>query len=163
MYFVTNVCFSSLGLFVPTIISQMGSFTKQQSNGLAAPPYLFTFLLTLSMAWLSDRVHMRGPFIFTFGTTAAIGFLLLALTETAAPRYVGVFLAITSFICIAILLPWMSNLHSTESKRAGGWAIFATLGQVGPLVGTNIFKKEDGPYFRKGSWVAFGLCVLSFK
>ncbi|KAH8885715.1 MFS general substrate transporter [Thozetella sp. PMI_491] len=160
MYFVTNVCFSGLGLFTPTIIAGLGTFNKQQSNGLSAPPYLFTFILTLTVAWISDRVRMRGPFIVLFATTASIGFLLLAVTEGAAPRYVGVFLAITSFIDIAILLPWMSNLHATESKRAGGWAIFATLGQLGPLVGTNIFTTDQAPYYKKGAWVAFGLCLL---
>lgn len=38
-YFGCNVCFASLPLFIPTIISEMGVFTQIQSNGLSAPPY----------------------------------------------------------------------------------------------------------------------------
>lgn len=160
MYFGCNVSFASLPLFVPTIISEIGSFSRLQANGLSAPPYLLTFLLILLFSFLSDRVRMRGPFVCFFSVVAAIGFLLLATTEAAAPRYLGVYLAITIFISVAILIPWVSNTHNTESKRAGGFAIFATFGQAGPLVGTNIFPSREAPYYRKGSWVSFAFCLL---
>ncbi|KAI8624144.1 MFS general substrate transporter [Xylariaceae sp. FL1651] len=160
MYFGCNVSFASLPLFVPTIIAEIGSFSRIQANGLSAPPYLLNFILIIIFSFISDRVRMRGPFVCLFSIIAAIGFLLLATTEAAAPRYLGVYFAITIFISVAILLPWVSNTHSTESKRAGGFAIFATFGQAGPLVGTNIFPSSEAPYYRKGSWVSFSFCLL---
>ncbi|KAJ3578760.1 hypothetical protein NPX13_g1807 [Xylaria arbuscula] len=107
-----------------------------------------------------NRVKMRGPFVCFFGIVSAIGFLLLATTEGPVPRYLGVYLAITIFVSVAILIPWVSNSHNTESKRAGGFAIFATFGQAGPLLGTNIFPSKEAPYYRKGSWISFSFCVL---
>ncbi|KAI8948163.1 retrograde regulation protein 2 [Xylaria longipes] len=160
MYFGCNVSFASLPLFVPAIIAEIGSFTRIQANGLSAPPYLLTFILIIVCCFISDRVRMRGPFVCFFSVVAAIGFLLLATTEAAAPRYLGVYFAITIFVSVAILIPWVSNTHSTESKRAGGFAIFATFGQAGPLVGTNIFPSSEAPYYRKGSWVSFSFCLL---
>ncbi|KAI0409313.1 retrograde regulation protein 2 [Xylaria palmicola] len=160
MYFGCNVSFASLPLFVPAIIAEIGSFTRIQANGLSAPPYILTFILIIVFSLVSDRVKMRGPFVCFFSTVAAVGFLLLATTEAAAPRYIGVYLAITIFVSVAILIPWVSNTHSTESKRAGGFAIFATFGQAGPLVGTNIFPSSEAPYYRKGSWVSFSFCLL---
>ncbi|KAI0418260.1 retrograde regulation protein 2 [Xylaria grammica] len=160
MYFGCNVSFASLPLFVPSIISEIGSFSRIQANGLSAPPYLLTFILIITCSFISDRVRMRGPFVCFFGIVSAIGFLLLATTEAAAPRYLGVYFAITIFVCVAILIPWVSNSHSTESKRAGGFAIFATFGQAGPLLGTNIFPLSEAPYYRKGSWISFSFCVL---
>ncbi|KAI1810652.1 retrograde regulation protein 2 [Poronia punctata] len=160
MYFGCNVSFASLPLFVPTIISQIGSFTRLQANGLSAPPYLLTFILMITTSFISDRVRLRGPFVSFFSIISAIGFLLLATTEAAAPRYLGVYLAITIFVSVAILLPWVSNTHNTESKRAGGYAIFAMLGQAGPLLGTNLFPSDEGPYYRKGSWVSFSFCLV---
>ncbi|KAK9780868.1 putative Major facilitator superfamily domain-containing protein [Seiridium cardinale] len=134
MYFGCNVSFASLPLFVPTIIAEIGTFSRIQANGLSAPPYLLTFIIIIITAFVSDRVRRRGPFVAVFGIVSAIGFLLLATTEAAAPRYLGVYLAITIFVCVAILIPWCSNTHATESKRAGGWAIFAIMGQCGPVL-----------------------------
>ncbi|KAI0197009.1 major facilitator superfamily domain-containing protein [Astrocystis sublimbata] len=160
MYFGCNVSFASLPLFVPSIIADIGSFSQIQANGLSAPPYLLTFILILIFGFISDRVKLRGPFVCFFSITAAVGFLLLAITEAPASRYIGVYLAITIFVSVAILIPWVSNTHNSESKRAGGYAIFATFGQAGPLVGTNIFPSNDAPYYRKGSWVSFSFCLL---
>lgn len=50
MYFSCNVSFASLPLFLPTIISQMGTFTQIQSNGLSAPPYVFCFFVILAVS-----------------------------------------------------------------------------------------------------------------
>ncbi|KAM0807003.1 putative Major facilitator superfamily domain-containing protein [Seiridium cardinale] len=160
MYFGCNVSFASLPLFVPTIIAEIGTFSRIQANGLSAPPYLLTFIIIIITAFVSDRVRKRGPFVAVFGIVSAIGFLLLATTEAAAPRYLGVYLAITIFVCVAILIPWCSNTHATESKRAGGWAIFAIMGQCGPVLGTNLFPASEGPYYRKGSWISFAFCLL---
>ncbi|KAK5625459.1 hypothetical protein RRF57_001176 [Xylaria bambusicola] len=160
MYFGCNVSFASLPLFVPSIIAEIGSFSRIQANGLSAPPYVLTFILIITCAFISDRVRMRGPFVCFFAVVSAIGFLLLATTEAPASRYLGVYFAITIFVSVAILIPWVSNSHNTESKRAGGYAICATFGQAGPLVGTNIFPSHEAPYYRKGSWISFSFCVL---
>jgi MFS family permease len=160
MYFSINVSFASLPLFVPTIISQMGSFSKIQSNGLSAPPYLLNFFVILIVCWLSDRFELRGPFCATMAVIAAIGFILQATTESTASRYVGVFLAVQVFCCVSLTLAWTANIHSTESKRAGGMTVLATIGQCGPLLGTNVFPESEKPYYRKGMWISASFCLL---
>ncbi|RGP70225.1 hypothetical protein FSPOR_4125 [Fusarium sporotrichioides] len=154
MYFSCNVCFGSLPLFVPTIISEMGDFDHQASNGLSAPPYGLCFVMILLCAFASDRAKVRGPFVAAAATVSTVGYCLLGVSSAVAARYIGVFLSVQIFVSISILLPWVSSVHRTESKRAGGWAIFATLGQFGPLVGTNIFPKDQGPDYHKGAWIS---------
>lgn len=131
----SNVSFASLPLFVPTIISEMGSFTTIQSNGLSAPPYLFCFFVIIILCWLSDRFKMRGPFVALAATVAAIGFIINATTYSTAPRYTSVFLSVCIFASVALLLAWTANMHTTDSKRGGGYTILATIGQCGPLLG----------------------------
>ena len=162
MYFSCNVSFASLPLFVPTIISEMGAFTQIQSNGLSAPPYLLNFFTIILLAWLSDRYRMRGPFCGGAALVAAIGFIIQATTTSVATRYFGVFLSINIFCSVALLLAWTANIHATESKRAGGYTILATIGQCGPLLGTNVFPANEGPYFRKGMWISCAFCLLVF-
>ncbi|KAE9374903.1 MFS general substrate transporter [Stipitochalara longipes BDJ] len=162
IYFGCNVCFASLPLFVPTIISEMGAFTAIQSNGLSAPPYVLCFISIVACAFISDRVGVRGPFVAGAGLVAAIGYILLATQKTVAVRYFGFFLATIIFTSVALVLSWVSNTHATDSKRAAGLAILATGGQCGPVLGTNIFPPNEAPYYRKGMWISCGACLLVF-
>ena len=36
-----------------------------------------------------------------------------------------------------------------------------TVGQCGPLLGTNVFPDADQPYYRKGSWICCAFALLS--
>lgn len=112
------------------------------------------------MNFTADRLHIRGPFISGFALIAAVGFILLATTTAPAPRYLGVFFAIMIFVCVSLMVGWVSNMHSTESKRSGGWAVFQTLGQCGPLLGTNVFPASEKPFYVKGSWISTAFCLL---
>ncbi|KAK5117969.1 hypothetical protein LTR62_004013 [Meristemomyces frigidus] len=160
MYFGCNVSFASLPLFVPTIISSLGKWDKAQSNGLSAPPYLLCFFYIIGVCYLSDRLKMRGPFVALSATLGAIGFIILGVAKTTAVRYFAIFLSVQIFASVALLLAWTANIHATESKRAGGYVVLATVGQCGPLLGTNIFPDSDKPYFRKGMWISAAFCLL---
>ncbi|PPJ53262.1 hypothetical protein CBER1_11943 [Cercospora berteroae] len=159
-YFGCNVSFASLPLFLPTIISDIGTFTRIQSNGLSAPPYIFCFFVILTLCFLSDRYKMRGPFIALAAFVAAIGFIINATATATGPRYFSTFLSVCIFASVALLLSWTANLHSTESKRGGGYAILYTIGQAGPFLGTNIFPPADEPHFRRGLWVSASMCLM---
>jgi len=135
MYFSVNVSFASLPLFIPTIISEIGAFTTIESQGLSAPPYVLVFVTILLASHYSDKCRLRGPFITVASLVAAVGFILLATTEGKVARYLGVFLAVQIFVCVSLLLAWTSNMHATESKRAGGYVVLGFLGQCGPLLG----------------------------
>lgn len=160
MYFGCNVCFASLPLFIPTIISEMGAFTAIQSQGLSAPPYLLCWIAIVGTSFFSDRVGVRGPFVAGAATIAAIGYILLGTSTIVAVRYFGLFLAVWIFVSVALILSWVGNTHATDSKRAGALSILATGGQCGPVLGTNIFPLSEEPYYRKGMWISCGACLL---
>ena len=143
MYFGCNVSFASLPLFLPTIISEIGTFTTIESNGLSAPPYVFCFILVVTTAWLADRLKIRGPLSAIAALTAAVGFIMLATTSSLGPRYAGCFLAVLIFVSVAMSLSWVASLHASESKRAGGYAILGLIGQCGPLLGTSKFTQNQ--------------------
>lgn len=131
----SNVSFASLPLFVPTIISEMGSFGKAASNGLSAPPYVLCFFFIITVCWLSDHFKMRGPFCGLAATIGGIGFIIQATCSTTGVRYFAIFMSVQIFASVALLLSWTANIHATESKRAGGYTVLATIGQCGPVLG----------------------------
>lgn len=161
MNFCNNVSFASLPLFLPTIVSEMGSFTEIQSNGITAPPYLLCFIVIIVVSIVSDKLRMRGPFCAFSALLSAIGFVLLGTTDTVGPRYLGCFLAVLIFVTTSVALVWNSNTNSTGSSKAGGLWIMMTVGQCGPLLGTNVFPNSDAPFYRRGSWICCAFAVLS--
>jgi hypothetical protein len=128
---------------VPTIISEMGAFTRIQSQGLSAPPYILCFFTIITLCWLSDKFQMRGPFCALAATLGGIGFVINATTTGSGPRYFSIFLSVEIFASVALLLAWVSNIHATESKRAGSYTVLATVGQCGPLLGKLAIAKEQ--------------------
>ena len=138
----------------------MGAFTRIQSQGLSAPPYILCFFTIILFCWLSDKFKMRGPFCALAATLAGIGFIINATTDTTGPRYFSIFLSVEIFASVALLLAWVANIHSTESKRAGGYTVLATVGQCGPLLGTNVFPESEKPLYRKGMWISAAFCLM---
>jgi dipeptide/tripeptide permease len=161
MYFSCNVSFSSLPVFLPTILSEMG-FTRLTAQGLSAPPYFLAFLLVIITTYIADRTQQRGLMITTLSVIGAVGYIMLATTSSTGPRYAGVFLAAAGvFPCIGNILPWVLNNQGSDTKRGAGIAILNLIGQCGPLLGTRVYPAEDGPYYRKGMWVCAGFMIFN--
>ncbi|KAL5043329.1 hypothetical protein BDW71DRAFT_199835 [Aspergillus fruticulosus] len=150
MYFSCNVSFSSLPVFLPTILEDMG-FESINAQGLTAPPFFVSFIFSILTTWLADRFQQRGLTIVFFSLLGAVGYVLLAACTTVAVRYFGVFLAAAGvFPCIANILPWVLNNQGSDSRRGMGIVILNIIGQCGPFLGTNVFPTSDGPRYIRG-------------
>ncbi|CAN6607643.1 high-affinity nicotinic acid transporter [Trichomonascus vanleenenianus] len=162
MFFSINVSFSSLPVFLPAIIKGMG-FTSVNAQGLSAPPYVVTSILTAGLSYFSDKWLQRGLVLSITAAVGAAGFLILALADNLGVRYFAVYLATAGvFPCVPILIAWVGNNQRSDSARGMGFVILQVVGQCGPLLGTRIFPASDGPFYRKGLWISFGfLCLVS--
>lgn len=161
MFFSCNVAFSSLPVFLPTIINQMGP-TALMSQALSAPPYVIAFITVILVSYLSDRLRSRGLFIITCALIGAFGYAVLAFApqiglEDWKWRYAAVYFAASGiFAAIAIIIPWtVGNSESAEGKGTGV-AILNLVGQCGPLLGTRLYPASDGPYYTRG------MCICAF-
>jgi len=169
MYFSCNVSFASLPVFLPTILTGMG-FTSIHAQGLTAPPYFLSFLCCILTTYLADRTRQRGLVILALSAIGGTGYLLLAVCQSVAVRYFAIFLASAGvFPSVANILPWVLNNQGSDTKRGVGIALLQMIGQVGPVLGTNMFPSTEGPYYVKGMSVcaAFmyfnGLLALALR
>ncbi|KAJ1031989.1 hypothetical protein NDA13_002365 [Ustilago tritici] len=171
LFFIINVSYSSVPVYTPTLVSEMG-FGSIKAQGLSAPPYAFAFMISITACWLTDRWQIRGPVCTFFLIIGAIGYIMLACLRSTAARYVGVWLIINGlFPFIPILYMWLMANQVSESKKGLGLIIFATIGQCGPLLGTHLFPAKEKPYYVKGTATSaalllFGVIVsagLSFR
>ena len=92
-------------------------FNAIDAQGLTAPPYFLSFLITITSTWIADRTQQRGLTIICLTIIGGIGYVLLAATTSVASRYAGVFLAAAGiFPAIANIMPWvMSKSNATLS------------------------------------------------
>ncbi|CAO1597323.1 hypothetical protein XANCAGTX0491_001137 [Xanthoria calcicola] len=161
MYFSTNVGFSSLPVFLPTILEEMG-YSSVNAQGLTAPPFFLSFLVTIISVYIADKTQQRGLTVIVMSTIGFIGYVLLAACKTVGVRYFGVFLAAAGiFPTIANILPWVLNNQGSDTRRGAGIAILNIIGQCGPLLGTNIFPSTEGPRYTKGMWVSAAFTLFT--
>ena len=150
MYFSCNVSYSSLPVFLPTIIEAMG-FTSVNAQGLSAPPYFISFLVTITSAWYADRIQQRGLVITFLSLIGCLGYILLAACTSVGARYFGTFLAASGvFPAIANIIPWVLNNQGSDTRRGMGIVMLNLVGQCGPLLGTRVFPSTQGPRYVEG-------------
>ncbi|KAJ5525509.1 major facilitator superfamily transporter [Penicillium frequentans] len=161
MFFCCNVSFSSLPVFTPTILQEMG-FSALDAQGLSAPPYFLSFVMCNVTTWIADRTQQRGLVIITLCMLGGIGYVLLATCRAVAIRYAGIFLAAAGiFPAISNIFPWVLNNQGTDTKRGVGFALLQVVGQCGPILGTRLYPSSEAPLFIKGQWVCAAFMFLS--
>ncbi|EEA26207.1 hypothetical protein EYB25_003452 [Talaromyces marneffei] len=153
MYFSCNVSYSSLPVFLPTILEDMG-FTAVNAQGLEAPPFFLSFLVTIFSTWVADKLEQRGLVIAILSTIGAVGYVIIAAAETVGVRYFGVFLAASGvFPAIGNILSWVLNNQGSDTRRGMAIVMLNLIGQCGPFLGTNSFPSSDSPRYARGLWI----------
>ncbi len=154
MFFCCNVAFSSMPVFLPSIINGMG-YSTLASKGLSAPPFFFAFIVVLITSFISDRLKSRsGPMMF-HGLLAMSGYLLAtiagAMQTGPVPRYLATFPICAGFFsAVTIVITWTINNQASDEGKGTGMAILQYFGQMGPLLGTRLYPDSDGPYYVTG-------------
>ncbi|KAG5931683.1 hypothetical protein E4U53_001655 [Claviceps sorghi] len=154
MFFLTNMAYSSLPVFLPKIMTQMGH-DALTSQALAAPPYLCAFVTVLFTAHMSDRLRARTAPVVLHALASAAGYAVLALAQPlrlpGLLRYMAVYPAAAGFFNVATLLvAWTINNQASQTRQGGGFALMQLVGQCGPLVGTRLYPDAHAPYYTRG-------------
>ncbi|KAL8800450.1 MAG: hypothetical protein Q9182_005162 [Xanthomendoza sp. 2 TL-2023] len=148
----------TLSLFLPTIIKALG-YTSAQAQLLTVPPYSVATVLTLIVAVASEKTRIRAPFIMATSSLAVIGYIVLLTNTQPRVAYGGTILAAAGiYPSVAIVLSWPANNVSGQTKRATANAMQISIGNLGAVLGTQLYRSHDGPRFFRGH--AFALTYL---
>ncbi|TLD31467.1 hypothetical protein PspLS_02889 [Pyricularia sp. CBS 133598] len=158
MLFLTNMAYSSLPVFLPTILEESMGHDRLRAQALSAPPYLVSFFCVLATAKISDSMRSRSAFLVPFALTSALGYATLALSEhvlrlqpASAMRYLAVYPAAVGFFCVVVLtVVWNVNNQPSRSRRGAGFALMQTVGQCGPLLGARLYPRSQSPFYTQG-------------
>lgn len=121
--------------------------------------------MTIIFAWWSDHVKTRSTFIICGFAIAACGFI--AQLAIPHPKYPGLtygflFPVAGGLYCpFIILVSWIANSLAPSSKRAVGMALLISVGNMGGIMGSNIYLDREKPKYRTGFGVSLAMSVAS--
>ncbi|KAI1103832.1 MFS general substrate transporter [Jackrogersella minutella] len=155
----------TLSLFLPTIISNLG-YTAATAQLLTVPPYAFAFVTTIALAIISERLGQRAIFIGGSAIFAAIGYSILLGNTDPVSRpgvsYAGVFFSAGGiYPATALVLSWPAINVSGQTKRAIANAMQISIGNLGAVLGTQLYRATDGPRFIVGHSFALGYLLAN--
>jgi cyanate permease len=151
----------TLSLFLPTIIAELG-FTAAQAQLLTVPPYAVATILTVIVAVASEKTRRRAPFVLASSSVAIIGYIILLTAPTHKPgvSYAGTILAAAGiYPSCAIVLSWAAANVSGQSKRATATAMTITIGNLGAVLGTQLYRPKTSPRWHLGHGFALAYLV----
>jgi hypothetical protein len=152
--YLYGICYHTLSLpgytfnlFLPTIINDLG-YTAAQAQLLSIPPYLVGFITTMFTAMLVERTKRRALFIIGGSAVGIVGYTMLL---TGGMSYAGtIVISAGTFPARAIVLGWPASNVSGQTKRATAHAMQISIGTVGAVFGTQLYRPGWSPRYFVG-------------
>ncbi|KAG7094708.1 hypothetical protein E1B28_005528 [Marasmius oreades] len=154
----------TLSLFLPTIIKDLG-YTAANAQLLSVPPYALATILTLLVAIYSQRLGARAPLMIASSLTGIIGYIILITNKHPTQRpgvsYLGTFFAAAGiYPATALALSWPAMNVAGQTKRAIACAMQISVGNLGAVMGTQLYRPVMSPRYVLGHGFAMGyLCA----
>ncbi|KAL1999602.1 hypothetical protein VTN02DRAFT_4287 [Thermoascus thermophilus] len=157
-----------ISLFLPSIIKELG-YTSSTAQLLTVPMYVTAAAVSIVVAWYSDRVGQRSPFIFGFMCVIGVGFIICladAGRDVPGVVYFGVFVAVVGmYPAVPGNITWLSNNLAGSYKRAAGMAFHIGAGNLAGAMASNFYREQDSPGYVLGhalelGFVAAGLIAV---
>ncbi|GES60606.1 putative MFS transporter [Aspergillus terreus] len=163
-YFAILSGLYSFGLFLPTIIEESGFATDANQVQLwTVIPYAVAAVLTVVVAFLSDRLKLRGVIMLFTLPVAIAGYAAIANIADPRVKYGMTFLMATGmYASVPCILVWNSNNSAGQYKRATTSGMQLAIANCGGFVATFNYPNRDKPQYRRGHTVILGLLCFAW-
>ncbi|KAL6868704.1 hypothetical protein ACO1O0_000020 [Amphichorda felina] len=144
--FTAYVVGLSFNAFFPSLTETLG-FSYVPTLLMSSPPWLFSCIFSLIVAWSSDRHqekfwHIVGPIC-----VGLVGFVISMSTLNVAARYVALFLQASSYAGFIVFYSWISSsFPRPPAKRAVAIALVNAFSQLGNIAGSYVWDLEENGY-----------------
>jgi hypothetical protein len=149
--------------YLSYILRKLG-FSVFQANLMAIPSQvLFAFQL-LVLTWFSEKMKERSIIsslsnIWIFPWLVAL--VLIPASASPWTRYALLTGLLSYPYCHAILVGWNAKNSNSVRTRAVSAAFYNMFVQSGNIIGTNIYRDDDQPLYRRGNKILLYICSLN--
>ncbi|KAL2816879.1 major facilitator superfamily domain-containing protein [Aspergillus granulosus] len=160
-YFICASSVYSLAFFMPIILREGMGFTYALAQVLTSPPYLVAVVLSLLMAWISDKFRVRWIVLCVQSVTAIVGLLITLYATPPGVRYFGTFLAVFGTQAnVPATLAYGQNQTAQPVRKGVVSAAMIAVGAAGGVTGSTIFRAQDAPMYLPGMWSTIAMQML---
>ena len=137
----------AISLCLPTILKELSpSYTSTKANFFTIPVYISACVLSIIVAFFSDRKGKRAPFIIFSYSLMWIGFLIALVRPASMPglAYAGVWIAACGiYPAFPGMVTWQANnIGGGEKVRAISMAFHIGTGSLGGAMGANFYSSH---------------------
>lgn len=177
MYMGVAVSGYSTAFFIPTILNDFG-YSPSDSQVHIIPVYVCCTGVMLIAAWASDRLHHRYAFTIGGILLATIGYALLLGQGPPSKtgglplgvRYMAIFFVTSGvYVTQPICIVWLVNNMGGHYKRSFGTSMQIGLGNIGGIIGSNIYLQQEAPSYKTGygtalafMWLCAAMCTIFY-
>lgn len=153
---------SSVVAFQPTVLKGLG-YTATSAQVHSIPIYVVAFVVSLSCAWLSERLGQRYFFVLFGCILGIIGLAIeLAQPKAAGVRYAGMFFLTTGgYVVMPITVVWLAINVGKGYKRTVAFGMVIAVGNCGAFISSNVFITSEAPKYHTGFSVGMGMMLLA--
>ncbi|EAU92394.2 hypothetical protein CC1G_00613 [Coprinopsis cinerea okayama7 len=160
-FLLLNVSFQGLGLFLPTVVNSLGTYTVVEAQLRTVPPFLVGGIWSLSNTYLSYRIRKRWLPIITSVSLVVVGYAIAISTQNRSARYAACFIMIAGgSVGGSLLVIWGTDNAAPDTMRAVVSAAIPGLGAMGSIVSVWTYVPSDAPDYRRGNSACLG-CVTT--
>ncbi|KAL3419118.1 MFS transporter [Phlyctema vagabunda] len=166
LYFVGLVAYipaTPVQAYLTLTLRRIG-FSRFDSNMLTIPSAVLQIITMLGLAYSSEFFNER-TFHCVFGELWILPLLAALLGLPDGGREWSRFSIITLISGYPYFHPivsaWISENSFDVKKRAITAATYNVIVQIGSLIGSQIYRSYDSPYYKQGNTVLISICGLS--
>lgn len=146
-----GVPIQSVALFMPQIIQRLG-YGVIKTNLYTVAPNVGGAVMLLILAFSSDLLRIRFPFIMAGFTLTFIGFIIYAAIQDVQSQiqlaYYACFMMVWGTSAPSVLLStWYNNNVAHEGRRVVLTSVGVPLANLMGLVSSNIFRENEKPKY----------------
>ncbi|KAI8297651.1 High-affinity nicotinic acid transporter [Colletotrichum sp. SAR11_240] len=154
MFLCCSAPIYAFAYFIQIILTTLGYSTAVVFL-LCAPPYLFSIIWTLLVAYVADKTRLRMPWMVLNAAITLTGLLLTAYHSNNGVRYFGVFLGVSG--CngnLPTIIAFQSNNVRSNSRRSVASGVQMLFAAIGGIYASCTFMQQEYPTYRTGVWCA---------
>lgn len=146
-----GVPLQSVSLFLPQIVGAL-NYSTVKTNLYTVAPNVTGAVMLLVLAFSSDLLRVRFPFIMLGFTFTFVGFIIYAsiddLSEQIHLAYYATFMMCWGTSAPSVLLStWYNNNVAHEGRRVTLTSVGVPLANLMGLVSSNIFMEKEAPKY----------------
>ncbi|KDR72761.1 hypothetical protein GALMADRAFT_126423 [Galerina marginata CBS 339.88] len=149
VYFMGGTGLYGLALFLPSIVNQLG-FSANKSQLLSVGPFAAGFVVTLLLAYLSDRYKSRAVPLILVSLLSVAGFSIYLTSKDKHVLYGSLYLMVPGIYGkTPVIAAWISNNSEPYYRRATSIALGFIATNAGGILSTWLYPTKEGPRFHR--------------